>query len=130
MHVAQILRVDYSFALQFFVGGRPIVICDRHDDQHDSNVPLVCVDGASGYEILIQKAVLAPGEGPIVRQNNLGTTSFTLPSALGKGTYRVGCEQLTRQPEHSVSGVKVLQRPSRLMMRPRPLSQLRCQISC
>ncbi len=80
---------DYSFALQFFVGGRPIVNAIGTTTNTTPTFRWGAVDGASGYEILIQKAVLAPGEGPIVRQNNLGTTSFTLPSALGKGTYRV-----------------------------------------
>ena len=80
---------DYSFALEFFVGGRPVVNVIGTTTNTTPTFTWKSVDGASGYEILVQKAVLAIGEGPIVRQSNIGTTSFTLPSALGKGTYRV-----------------------------------------
>jgi hypothetical protein len=80
---------DFSFALEFFVGGRPVVNVLGSTTDTTPTFSWGRVDGASGYEIFVQRNNPAPNEAPILRQSNIGTTSFTLPSALGKGTYRV-----------------------------------------
>jgi hypothetical protein len=75
--------------LEFFVGGRPVVNVLGSTTNTTPTFTWKAVDGASGYEIFVQKANPAPNEAPILRRGNISTTSFMMPSALGKGSYRV-----------------------------------------
>lgn len=78
---------DFSFALAFFVGGRPNVNAVPTSSNQTPRITWQAVDGTSGYEIYIVN-VLAPTV-TLVRQSNIGATNFTPATALGKGTFRV-----------------------------------------
>jgi hypothetical protein len=78
---------DFSFPLEFFVGGRPIVNAVGTTTDTTPTFSWKAVDGASSYEIFITTAA-APSTA-LLRQAGLGSTSFTMPSALSKGNYRV-----------------------------------------
>ncbi|MFN9718122.1 MAG: GEVED domain-containing protein, partial [Planctomycetota bacterium] len=80
---------DYTVALEFFVGGRPVVNVLGTTTNTTPTFTWKTVDGASGYEIFIQLATALPGAPPLIRQTNIGSTSYTVQTALAKGAYRV-----------------------------------------
>ncbi|MFO0974947.1 MAG: GEVED domain-containing protein [Planctomycetaceae bacterium] len=78
---------DFSFALAFFVGGRPIVNSVPTSSNQTPRITWQAVDGSSGYEVYIVN--VANPSVILVRQSNIGATNFTPATALGKGTFRV-----------------------------------------
>ncbi len=78
---------DFSFAISFFVGGRPVVNSIPTSTNQTPRITWQTVDGASGYEIYIVNT--ASPSTILLRQSNIGGTSFTPTTALGRGTFRV-----------------------------------------
>ena len=79
---------NWSFGLEFFVGGRPIVNTIPPTTNTTPTLTWGAVNGASGYEVFIATAAL-PGVNLLNASNNrTGNTSFVVPQALTKGVYR------------------------------------------
>jgi hypothetical protein len=81
------IQGNFSSAREFVVGGRPVVNVIGSTSDSTPTISWKAVDGASSYEIFIATAA-KPGTA-VVRRAGLGSTSFTVPSALAKGEYRV-----------------------------------------
>ena len=78
---------DYSSILEFYVGGNPVVNAIGSTTDNTPTITWRPVDGAAGYSIFI-----ALETGPVVavvEQSGIGSTSFTVPTTLAKGGYRV-----------------------------------------
>ncbi|MCA9058253.1 MAG: hypothetical protein KDA85_07125 [Planctomycetaceae bacterium] len=78
---------DWSAPLRFFVGGRPNVNSLGSTTNTLPTISWGTVDGASGYELYLSTD--ANPNVPLVNVNNIGSNSYTLTTALAKGTYRV-----------------------------------------
>ncbi|MEJ7591909.1 MAG: GEVED domain-containing protein [Planctomycetaceae bacterium] len=81
-------RSNWSFALEFFVGGRPIVNPIPPTTDTTPTLSWGAVGGASGYEVFLATAAM-PGTNLLNASNSrTGSTSFVVPQALTKGVYR------------------------------------------
>ena len=81
-------RSDSSLALEFFVGGRPIVNTIPPTTNTTPTLSWGAVDGASGYEVFLATAAMPSTNLLNASNNKTGNTSFVVPQALTKGVYR------------------------------------------
>jgi len=78
---------DFSTVLEFYVGGIPVVNAIGTTTDRTPTISWRPVDGASGYNIFI--ALDSSPDVAVAQQSGIGSTSYTAPFVLAKGTYRV-----------------------------------------
>jgi hypothetical protein len=79
---------DFSFALQFSVGGRPQVTRIPPTTDRTPTLLWQAVDGASGYQVFLSTSASEDSNLLNDLNDDASGTSFVVPQALNKGTYR------------------------------------------